>query len=153
MEPKATSPQPEALPNGSVGPERQLPYDAGKLERITQHTKGLVEDMRAWVDLKMQLTKLEIDEKIDEKMNQAIIGIIVGVIAFLALVFGLTALALGLGAWLGHAAWGFLLVAGVLVLVTGLLWALKPKMVAPSKSKKKDPAKQKNPAIPEKASS
>jgi hypothetical protein len=45
------------------------------------------------------------------------------VTAAVALLFLLTALAFGLGAWLGHPAWGFLIVAGVLFLIAGVYWS------------------------------
>ncbi|QXD16092.1 phage holin family protein [Rhodocaloribacter litoris] len=122
---------PEQHPSltGGAGPERQLPSDATRLERIALHTRGLVEDVKEWVDLKIQLVQVQIEERIEERLNRAALGVVLGVVVLLALVFALTAAALGLGAWLGHSAWGFLVVAGVLLVVAGLLRAVRPRLV------------------------
>ncbi len=109
--------------------ERQLPSGANKVERITQHTKGLVEDLTSWVELKMKLTQVEIEERIDEKANKALVSAIAGVFFALTGLFALITLALGLGAWLGHPAWGFLIVTVLLGLLSAAVIAVKPKLL------------------------
>ncbi len=112
-----------------VEADRQLPSGANKVERITQHTKGLVEDLTSWVELKLKLTQIEIEEKIDAKVNRAAVGVIVGVMALITALFALITLALGIGAWLGHPAWGFLVVTLLLALITGVIIAVKPHLI------------------------
>ncbi len=112
-----------------AGMDGQLPENAGKIERLARETRGLIDDMKDWVDLKMQLVQLEMEERVEQKLNQALLGVILAVVAFLALVFGLTALALGLGGWLGHDAWGFLIVTVLLVLVALALRMMNPRLV------------------------
>ncbi len=109
--------------------ERTQLAELGKMKRISHHTRSLVDDVKSWVDLKMTLTQMEIEEKVDEKVNQALTGAVVGVLALLAITFGLVAAALGIGEWLGHPAWGFLVIMGILLVVTFVLWSRKPKMV------------------------
>jgi hypothetical protein len=110
-------------------PERQLPSGENKLERMATHTKGLVGDFRDWVDLRIKLTKLEILEEVDAKVNEALIGVLVAAVGLLACVFLLVTIALGLGAWLGHPAWGFLIVTLALFLFAGIVHAVKPTIV------------------------
>lgn len=101
----------------------------GKIKRISYQSKGLVDDVKSWVDLRMTLTQMDIEEKVDARLNRAIVGGVVGALAFLSLTFGLVAASLGLGAWLGHDAWGFLAVTGLLLVVTAILLLLKPRVI------------------------
>ena len=103
--------------------------EAGKVQRITQQTRNLVDDVKSWVELKMTLTQMEIEEKVDEKVNEAVTGAVVAALFFLAALLGLTAAALGIGEWLGHPAWGFLIVMGVLLIIGVILRASKPKVM------------------------
>lgn len=95
------------------------------VQRLRQQLGMLVEDLRAWVELRLKLTQLEIEERIEARMRQLLMRALVGVLAGLAVVFGLVAVALGLGSWLGHPAWGFLGVALFLVGLAAILHALR----------------------------
>lgn len=99
------------------------------MERIANHTKALVEDMTTWVELKMKLTQLEVEQKIDEQANKIALTVAVGVLGGLGAFFALVTLALGLGAWLGHPGWGFLIVTILLLGLAGLLYASRPHLV------------------------
>lgn len=109
--------------------QRQLPPGGHKIERMANETKALVQDMTDWVELKMKLTQLEIEQKIDERVNRIALNVIVGVAGALGGVFALVTLALALGAWLGHPAWGFLIVTVLLFAVAGIMQAAKPNLV------------------------
>ncbi len=110
-------------------PRRQLPAPAGKLERISQHTKGLFDEITNWVDLRIKLVQVELQEQFETKKIQIALGAAMGLLAFFALMFILTSAALGVGSWLGHPAWGFLIVAIVLLIVVAILNAVMKKMV------------------------
>lgn len=120
------------------------------MRRITQHTRALVNDVRGWVDLKLKLTKLEVQEQIDEAMSQAKIGAALAFVAFMAVQFLLTTLALLIGDALGHAKWGFLIITVVLLIIfaglgyvmqtnPGLLNKTTRKVVVPEKRLKAPP--------------
>ncbi len=79
-------------------PERQLPSGINKLERITQHTKGLGEDITSWVELKLKLTQIEIEEKVDARVNDLAANAIVAGFALMGAIFGLITLSMGIGA-------------------------------------------------------
>ncbi len=102
---------------------------AGKIKLLSRETRGLVEDIKAWVELRMTLAQMDVEEKVDARINRAMVGAIVGALAFLGLTFALIAAALGLGTLFGHSAWGFLTVAGVLIIITVVLLAAKPRIV------------------------
>lgn len=114
------SERPRQVAGGAVPPDHQLPSGANKLERIAQHSKGLVDDLTAWVDLKVKLVQLDVERKVQEKATAALVKAIPLVFFALAAFFVLVTLALGLGWWLGHPFWGFLIVT-VLLGIGGLI--------------------------------
>lgn len=103
--------------------EKQQAFDhsvkdeAAKIERIAGHTTGLVEDLKAWFELKMEFVLLDFKEEIKSTgMQFAYQGAFFAVLLVAGL-FGLTALSFGLGVLLGHPGWGFLSVSGLLIVI------------------------------------
>ena len=94
-------------------------FDKGgeAVDKITDHTKGLFEDLTAWAELKIQYTLLDYQDQVTTKAKSLIFEGVSFAILGIAALFGLVALALGLGSWLSHPAWGFLVVTGLLVAV------------------------------------
>ena len=105
----------------------------GKLNRIAGHTQGLVEDLREWIDLRIDLAILEVEEKVDTLRNEVALGLTLAFFGFFAAMFVLTTTALGLGWLLGHPFWGFLIVSVVLLAVVAALAKARPDLVPPSK--------------------
>ncbi|MEO0559972.1 MAG: phage holin family protein [Bacteroidota bacterium] len=104
-----------------------------KAERIGDHLAALSLDLREWVELRIELAKTEVQEKVDDvtataKRKGGTIGL-VAVAALLALymlgfVFGAISAAFEL--WLGREVWGDLATAGlILVMVLVLLGVAK----------------------------
>lgn len=104
----------------------------GKLNRIAGHTQGLVEDLREWIDLRIDLAILEVEEKVDTLRNEVALGLTLAFFGFFAAMFVLTTTALGLGWLLGHPFWGFLIVSVVLLAVVAALAKARPDLVPPS---------------------
>lgn len=129
----------EALPQHSINveahPERMLPSGHNKVERIGSQTRGLAEDVKSWVELRVKLMQAEIQEKVQSKINESIIKIAPVIAGALAGLFALVTIALFLGWWLGHPAWGYLIVTVVLLLVTGVLLARKNRYEEKQKEK------------------
>ncbi len=123
-------------------PEEPIPKGAKKVERIAQQSKGLFDDVKEWIDLKIKLAELEIKEKIKARQDDVIMFAAIGFIGVLALVFLLVTLALGLGAWLGHPAWGFLIVTGILLSTGGILYGAHSSR-GKKKAGKPDPEQKK----------
>ncbi len=90
----------------------------GKLQRVTQETRGIVEDLREWTDLKIDLAVREINDSLDDAASQLVLGITLAVVAFFTGLFGLTTVAIGIGWALGHMFWGFLIVFVILLVVS-----------------------------------
>ena len=125
MEPR---PRPELPPN-IAPPARQLPAGGNKLQRISQHGRGVVDDLKSWVDLKITLTKLEIKEELNRQKELATLYAIAGGLGLLGAVFGLITLGLALGAildiWLSTQlsyCLGFLIVTLILLIGAGIFF-------------------------------
>lgn len=113
------------------GPPSDRPR-GGKLSRIAGHTQGLVEDLREWIDLRIDLAILEVEEKVDKLRNDVALGLTLAFFGFFAALFVFTTIALGMGWLLGHPFWGFLIVSTVLVIIVVVLVEARPDLVPPS---------------------
>ncbi len=109
--------------------ETQSPPDGGRLDRIADQTRGLIDDIKEWIDLKVQLVQLELEERFESLANHILATLLVIVLAFTTLLFGLVAGALAIGNWLGDPLWGFLIVTGGLALITVLVHLIRPHFV------------------------
>jgi hypothetical protein len=108
------------------------PNQRGKLGRIAGHTRGLVDDLREWIDLRLDLALLEVEEQVDTLRNEVALGITLAFLGFFAALFVLTTAALGLGWLLGHPFWGFLIVTVVLLVAVAVLARTRPDLLPPS---------------------
>lgn len=108
------------------------PPQNGKLDRIAAHTQGLITDLREWIDLRIDLAVIELEERVDDLRNNLALGLTMAFLGFFALLFSLTTLALGLGWLLGHAFWGFLIVSALLLLIVVALRAARPALLPSS---------------------
>lgn len=115
----------EERPDGDSTP-------GGKLTRIAGHTRGLIDDLREWIDLRLDLAILEVEERVDDLRNEVALGISLAFFGFFAALFVFVTIALGLGWALGHPFWGFLIVSGLLVIVVTVLARVRPDLVPPS---------------------
>lgn len=102
-------------------PVLALPPHGGKLERIEQHTKGLVDDAKEWVELRVKLAQAEVETFVQKKVQTLVMRMVPLIAGAIGGLFLLVTIALFLGWWLGHAAWGFLIVTVLLLGVAGFL--------------------------------
>ena len=87
------------------------------LDKITDRTKNLFEDLTSWFELKVQYIILDYQEQITKKAKNIAYEAVAMTILAIAGLFALISLALGLGVLLTHPAWGFLAVTVLLVLI------------------------------------
>lgn len=121
----------EERPSGTNAEGSPEPRD-GKLRRIAAHTQGLLTDLRTWIDLRLDLAILEVEERIDELRNELALGATLALFGLFAALFSLATVAIGVGWLLGHPFWGFLAVSVALILVVVVLRAVQPALVPPS---------------------
>ena len=84
-----------------------------KTGRIRRHTQGLVQEVRAWLELQMELAIAQVWERLDSRLSEVAASSGVLLLGTIALVFLLVAGAMWLGPVLGHLSWGFLIMGGV----------------------------------------
>jgi hypothetical protein len=133
-----------SAPDGgaSVPAERT---EGGPVARIAAHTQGLVDDLRQWIDLRIDIAILEVEEKIDEVKNQAALGVALLGVAVFTVTFLLLTLAIGTGFLLGTLAFewgtvaslflGFGIVTVILAIVAAVLASMvkrKAKVLGPT---------------------
>jgi hypothetical protein len=121
----------QSTASDGTSPLRDVP-EGGKMNRIAACTQGLVTDLREWIDLRIDLAILEVEERIDEFRNKVALGITFALFGFFAVLFSLTTAALGIGWLLGHPFWGFLAVSVALILVVVALRVTEPDLMPPS---------------------
>ena len=100
------------------------------VSRLAGESRALFDDLREWVDLRVQLVQVDIEERIEKAANEVIAIIMVVVLGLFALLFLLHGLAIWLGEILGGLHWGYLIVAGVLGLTTMALRTVKPDFMS-----------------------
>ena len=121
------------------------------IDAITSQTKGLFEDMTSWMELKIQYILLDYQEQLTKRAKGIIFEVAALAILGVGVLFGLVALALGLGSLLNHPGWGFLVVMGLLCLIAMVVRAVGKRIRASEKRENKaqsiDISKE-NPKLP-----
>ena len=118
MEPQHTPEEHQAAAGEGGGAGR-----TGKVHRIGSETRGLLEDFTSWVELRLRLVQLDVQDYIRQKIDEATLKVALIIASLVSGLFMLVTLALFAGWALGHPAWGFLVVTGLLFLWTGILYA------------------------------
>jgi len=128
----------EAPHEGEASQPEPQPKSGNRMTRLAGESRALFDDLREWVDLRVQLVQVEIEERIEKMANELIAIIIVVVLGLFAVAFLLHGVAIWIGEALGGTQWGYLIVAGVLGLITLIVKATKPDFVG--HQKKSEPA-------------
>ena len=97
--------------------------------RLTSEARGLVEDVKKWVDLKVQLLQIDLEERLEGMLNRIAQSAVMAVLVLLTVLFGLFSIAYGLGAWWYSDALGFLAVTLLLAITTVTFYAMRPTLV------------------------
>ncbi len=135
---------------------RQLPSGKNKVERIAEHGKGLVGDLTSWVELRIKLAQIEIEEQIDARVNKLISTALVAGVALLGVIFLLVAfglgaaaifVAIGLSQPLSYFL-GFLLITLLLFGAAAILQSMRPHFVDVGSKEAEVERKKLTPGIP-----
>lgn len=116
--------------------------------RLANESRALFDDLREWVDLRVQLIQVDVEERIEKVANELMSMMIVMVMALFTLVFLLHGVAVGLGSLLGGTHWGYLIVGALLGFITWMVRKARPnhfKRMA-SMYRVDPPAEQESPA-------
>ena len=106
-------------------------WKTSKSDRITLHSKELVKNLQAWLDLRVQLAGWQYWETILQNRKTIYAVIAAGFLLAVSVIFLLLAAALGLGFLLGHMIWGFVSVGVITGIGAWLLSRLAVRLTAP----------------------
>jgi hypothetical protein len=96
---------------------------------MAEQARGLIDDIKSWLELRVELTQLEVEDRVEEKVNAVVVTAGLAGLAVVTALFFLVAAATALGDLFGNAALGYLAVAGFLSLVTIVTYLARPRFV------------------------
>jgi hypothetical protein len=99
------------------------------MEESTTGISGLVSAAKEYVNTRVDLMKLSAAEKTSLVISDLVAGAIVAVIFLFVLVFASFAGAIALSGWIGKPWSGYLIVAGIYLLVGIIVWTTKESMI------------------------
>ncbi|MFL5748858.1 MAG: phage holin family protein [Niastella sp.] len=91
--------------------------------------EGLTDHVKEYINTRVELTKLQIAEKSSLVVSQVIAVTIVALFFLLFLIFGSIAGAWALSNWIGKPYSGFLIVAGIYLLLGIIVWAARGRLL------------------------
>lgn len=103
--------------DGSSSPHKALPTGGNKVERLARHTQALIKNLAEWVEWRIQLARIEVEERIQAEREKLLLMGMTVVFGALAGFFLLVTMALGIGWLLGHPFWGFAIVMVMLAIL------------------------------------
>lgn len=106
-------------------------WKTSKSERITLHSKELVKNLQAWLDLRVQLAGWQYWDTILQNRKTIYVVIAAGFLLAVSVIFLLLAAALGVGVLLGDIIWGFVSVGVITGVGAWLLIRLAVRLRAP----------------------
>jgi hypothetical protein len=89
----------------------------------------LADTIKDYVNTRIEAVKLSAAEKSSAVMANVLAGIIVALVFFFFIIFASIALSFGLGEWIGKTWAGFLIVAGLYLLIGIIVWTARGKII------------------------
>jgi len=99
------------------------------MEKVFAKTEELAENIKEYVNARIESVKLKAAEKSSAVIANVIARLVVTTLFFFFIVFAGIALSLLLGEWIGKTWAGFLIVAGLYLLIGIVVWAGREKMI------------------------
>ena len=99
------------------------------MEKIFTQLQHLAEEVKEYVNVRISIVKLNVAETTSSILANATATIIVAVIFIFFLFFASTGLALFLSSVIGNSYAGFLIVAGVYLLLGLIIWYTRGKLI------------------------
>ncbi len=99
------------------------------MEKAFEKIEELADNIKQYVNTRIDAAKLTAAEKTSAVIANLIAGLIVATVFMFFIVFASIALAIFLGVWIGKAWAGFLIVAGLYLLIGVFVWTAKEKLI------------------------
>lgn len=102
----------------------------GRIDRIVHETRRLGDELMDWVNLKLKLVQLDVQDRIDRELDLVFSGMLVLSMIVVALLLASFGLAFILGDLLGRLWYGFAIMAIVYALAAVVISNLRPRLAA-----------------------
>jgi predicted transporter len=99
------------------------------MEKAFAKAEELADTIKEYVNTRIASVKLNAAEKSSAVIANVIAGLIVAAVFMSFVLFSSIALAFGLGEWIGKTWAGFLMVAGLYLLIGGVVWTARVKII------------------------
>jgi high-affinity Fe2+/Pb2+ permease len=99
------------------------------MEKVFAKTEELAENIKEYVNARIESVKLNAAEKSSAVIANVIAGLVVATVFFFFIVFAGMSLSFLLGEWIGKTWAGFLIVAGLYLLIGIVVWAARGKII------------------------
>jgi hypothetical protein len=99
------------------------------MEKVFAQTEELAQNIKAYVDARIEAVKLNAAEKSSAVIANVAAGLVVAAVFFFFIVFAGIALSFALGDWIGETWAGFLIVAGFYLLTGIAVWTARGKII------------------------
>lgn len=99
------------------------------MEKVFAKTEELAENIKEYVNARIESVKLSAAEKSSAVIANVIAGLVVAGVFFFFIVFAGMSVAFLLGEWIGKTWAGFLIVAGLYLLIGIVVWSAREKII------------------------
>lgn len=99
------------------------------MEKAIEKAEALAENLKAYVNARIEAVKLEVAEKVSVLLSSIIAGLIVGVILLCFIAFAGVGFAIIIGEWIGNTWTGFLIVAALYFLKAVFIWKSRNRII------------------------
>ena len=99
------------------------------MEKAYAKIEELADNVKEYINTRVESVKLTVAEKTSVVIANVVAGMIVAVVFLLFIIFAGTALAFGLSEWIGKTWAGFLIVAGLYLLIGIVIWTAREKII------------------------
>lgn len=99
------------------------------MEKAFAKAEELASAVKEYVDTRLDTVKLSVAEKTSAVLANVLAGMVVALVFVCFIFFGSIALALLLGSWLGAWWLGFLIVAGIYLLLGLITWLARGRLI------------------------
>ena len=99
------------------------------MEKVFAKMEELTDSVKEYVNTRVESVKLSVAEKSSALVANLVAGMLVAAVFLFFLIFAGIALALVLGEWTGKMWAGFLIVAGIYLLIGIIVWIAREKII------------------------
>ena len=99
------------------------------MEKVYAKIEELADNVKEYVNTRVESAKLTVAEKTSSVIANLVAGLVVAVVFLFFIIFSSIALSFGLGEWMGKTWAGFLVVAGLYLLIGIVVWTARERII------------------------